>query len=346
MTKKRGVIIVIILLAAGAAFWWLQIRGEEEAEILPHQIGNVERGDLSMTISTSGQLEPGQERYHRPEQGGEIAEIFVEPGDEVEEGETLYRLDDREQHLEYVQARNALQQARINGTERQIEEQELRLELAERRLEDRKIESRLDGVVGNFDLEAGDFVTGETGTIVVRDETNYLVKVQLDEIDVPLVEEGMEARIEVDALPENNYRGEVSMIEQGTVRDNGVVVVPAEITVEANDERFRSGYSADVDIIVKAQEDILTVPTTAVYTADDQDYVVKVDEEDNPQPTSVTTGMSDDLEVEITSGLEENDRILINVHRFTEFGEPDWQFGPDAGPPPGTPGAQNGGGSQ
>lgn len=346
MTKKRGVVIIIILLAAGAAFWWFQVRGEEEQEILPHHIGTVGRGDLSMTISTSGYLEPVREKNHRPEQGGEVAEIFVEPGDSVDEGETLYRLDDREQHLEYVQARNALQQARINGTERQVEEQELRLELAEKRLEDRRIDSRLEGKVGNFDLEAGDFVTAETGSIVVRDETSYLVSVQLDEIDVPLVEVGMEAIIEVDALPENNYRGEVSLIEQGTERDNGVVVVPAEIAVEENDERFRSGYSADVDIIVEAREDILTVPATAIYTEDDQDYVVKVDDEDRPQPTAVTTGMSDDIEVEITSGLEADDRIVINVHSFTEFGEPDWQFGPDAGPPPGTPGAQNGGGSQ
>lgn len=346
MTKKRGLVIFIVLLAVVAAVWWVQFRGEEETEVLPHQIGVVERGDLSMIISTSGYLEPGREKYHQPEQGGEISEILVEPGDRVEQGDILYRLDDREQHLEYVQARNALQQARINGTERQIEEQELRLELAENRLEDRKIDSRLAGTVGNFDLEEGDFITAETGSIVVRDETSYLVGVQLDEIDVPLVEEGMEARIEVDALPENNYQGEVTLIEQGTTRDNGVVVVPAEIEVAENDERFRSGYSADVDIIVEAREDILTVPVTAIYTEDGQDYAVKVDEDNKPQPTEITTGMNDDIEVEITSGLEEDDRIITNVHQFTEFGEPDWEFGPEAGPPPGTPGAQNGGGSQ
>lgn len=343
MTKKRGAIIVIILLAAGAAVWWFQMRAEPEEEILPHQTGTVERGDLSTRVSVSGYLEPLQEKRHQPEQGGEIEEIKVEPGDEVEEGELLYRLDDRDQYLDYIQAENAYQQALIDGSEREIEEQEVRLELAEKRLEDRKIHSRLDGTVADFDMEEGDRITAESPGIVVRDLSGYKVDIDLDEIDAPLVETGMESVVEIDALPDNQYSGEVSSVDLGTSRDNGVVVVPAEISIEENDERFRTGYSADVEIIIDAREDVLLVPSTAIYEHEGEEFAVRVDEEDEAEPVSVSTGMSDDIDVEIISGLEEGERILINVHRFADFGEPAWMFGPGAGPPPGTPGAQNGG---
>ena len=341
VTKKKGVIIVLILLLAGGAAYWFFFPGREvQPEILPHQVTEVERSELSREITTSGHLAPLRSRSHRPEQGGEIDEIPVEPGDEVRAGDVLYRLDDSEQYLDYIQARNAYQQALIGGSEREIEEQELRMELAEKRLEERAVRSRLDGTVADFDLEEGDIITAETLGITVQDESGYIVEIDLDEIDAPRVEVEMESVISLDALPDNNYSGEVSHIERGTKRDNGSVVVPAEIAITENDERFRSGYSADVDIIIESREDVLLVPATAIYEQDGQEYVVTVDDEYNPQPAEVETGLSDDIYVEITSGLEENQRILINVHQYAEEIEPDWQFGPGAGPPPGTPGGE------
>ena len=341
VTKKKGVIIVLLLLlAGGAAYWFLFPGREEEPEILPHQVTEVERSELSREITTSGYLAPLRSRSHSPEQGGEIVEIPVDPGDEVQAGDALYRLNDSEQYLDYIQARNAYQQALIGGSEREIEEQELSMELAEERLEDRTIRSRLDGTVDDFDLEEGDTITSESTGITVEDESGYIVEIDLDEIDAPMVEEGMESTVALDAFPDNNYTGEVSHIERGTKRDNGSVVVPAEISIAENDERFRSGYSADVDIIIESREDVLMVPITAVYEREGQEYVVTVDEEYNPQPAEVETGLSDDINVEITSGLEAGQRILINAHQYAEDVRPDWQFGPGAGPPPGTPGGE------
>ncbi len=344
MTKKRGIIIIIILLMISVAWWYLS-SGEREEEILPHHIGTVTSGDLNNTISVSGHLAPIREKAHQPLQGGKIKEILVEPGDRVKYDDVLFRLNDREQHLNYLQAKNSYQQALINGTEREIEEREISLELAEKNLEDRIIRSRLEGTVAEFDFEEGDYVTSESGTISVRDENGYIVKVNVDEIDIFLISEGMDSIIEIDALPENSYPGKVKYIESGTIRDNGVVVTPVEVEILENDKQFRPGISADIDIIIEARENVLTVPATAIYEQEGQEYVIKIEAE-KPQPTAVSTGLSDDIEVEISSGINENDRILINVHQYISYGEPDWQFGPGAGPPPGTPGAQNRGGPQ
>ena len=333
MTKKRMAIMLAVVIMLAGFFWLRSRQPSTEFEVLPHQVGSVERGDVVRTISLSGHLIPVAERRHQPQQGGEIVSIKVEPGDQVQKGDLLYRLDDRQARLDYLQVKNAYQQASIHGTQQEIAEQELRLELAEKNLEDRSICAVIDGTVADFDLEVEDYLNPEAGGIKVQDKSSFLVKVEIDEIDAPLISLGQESMIEVDALPDNNFKGEVTTVKHGTLQKNGQVVVPAEVSIKDHDQILRAGYSADVEIIIQSSKDVLVVPTTAIFEREGQKYAVTVDEEYNPRAVAVETGLNDDLNVEIAAGLDEGNAILINAYSFADLADSFLRFFP-GGPPP------------
>ncbi|MGM0421090.1 MAG: efflux RND transporter periplasmic adaptor subunit [Bacillota bacterium] len=334
MKKKIIIPIVIVLLivTAGGVYWFINTGGEDNFQLQPERITTVATRDLQQTVTSSGELIPQAEKTHRPNQSGEIAEIPVEAGEQVETGELLFALDDTEQQLNYIQAEKAYEQTLIEGTERDVQEQERRLELAEEQLEDTEIRSSLKGTVGNFDLEVGDSIDPSVPGITVRDESTYLAALDLSEIDAPQVEEGQEAWVEVDALPGERFAGEVTWIHTNTETDNGSVVVPVEIRLDKSDERFRSGYSVEGEIIIATRGDVPAVPLTSIYEEEGQEYVVQIIENE-PEAAAVETGLSDGTYVEITSGINPDQEILLNAAQYIDFGE----IEEITGPPPGTP---------
>jgi len=339
--KKAGIILIIIVLAAAGIFWWQGREEERDITVTEQMVTEVTEGDLQETISASGELQARDKREHSAPRSAEVTEIAVETGDEVEKGDLLFQLDDREQRLDYLQAQRRYNQALIDGSEQQIAEEELQLELAEKRFNDMAVKAKIDGQVGDFDFSVGDELTAESSGITVRDFSSYLVEIDIDEIDSPLLDEGLPAMVDVDALPGNSFSGEVVSIYSGTRVNDGMVVVPVEIEIFEPSEDFRAGFSAEAEIVVESRENVPMVPTTAIFTEEGQEYVVKVGEEEELETVEVSTGLTDRTQIEITSGIETGDRILINAAMFIGFGEEEDM--PGFGGPPGANGGPGGG---
>jgi len=178
-------------------------------------------------------------------------------------------------------------------------------------------------------------VAAGTSILRVIDTSSYLARVNIDEGDSRLVEPGQEVILEMDAFPAERFAGSISRIQSTAVRDSGMIVVPVEISLSNNRPDFRPGYSVDVEIVVNSALDTVFVPVTAVYEDEDQEFVMLVDREYNAEPQPVETGLDDGVRVEIVSGLEEGDRVIINAYQFA--GRPDdrfqFFFGPGSGGP-------------
>jgi HlyD family secretion protein len=154
-----------------------------------------------------------------------------------------------------------------------------------------------------------------TELAAIADMDDLIFKGTVDEIDVGKLQVGLPARLKIGALPEAIVTGTLTRIApQAIERDNAKLF---EIQIEldpADGILLRAGYSANADLVIREKTEILLVPERLVLFEDDgeQTYVEVpgsgLDAE--PQKVQIETGLSDGMNIEVTSGLEEGDQVV------------------------------------
>jgi macrolide-specific efflux system membrane fusion protein len=91
LTARRALVLAVIAGAAGAWFAWVTIWGAEKPPELT--TAEVSRGDLEVTISSAGKIRPRDSVAVGAQVSGQLRQLLVEPGDEVERGQLLARID-------------------------------------------------------------------------------------------------------------------------------------------------------------------------------------------------------------------------------------------------------------
>ncbi len=186
------------------------------------------------------------------------------------------------------------------------------------------ITAPFDGTVAAVEVEKGDKATaGTTIATVITD--NQAVTVSLNEVDIAKVKVGRQATLTFDAINDLTMTGKVSEVAMiGTV-SSGVVEYDVTIALDSTDSRVKPGMSTAVTIITDIAQDVLTVPSTAIKIADDGTYYVLAPStavsgasgQGEVIQKMVTTGLDDGTNIEIKSGLSENEQIVISSAKST-----------------------------
>gem|GEM_PF-1995107 len=199
----------------------------------------------------------------------------------------------------------------------------------------------------NTFLQAGDSLDSGESLGKVVDSSRMQVVFDVDELDIEKIQIGQAVNLTADALSDRAYTGKVVRIAQeGSVSSN---VAYYWVVIEITDwEGLKVGMTTSLEIVVEQAEDTLLVPITAVHISQGQKYVLLADEaaaaagdvakplETPTDPAAsaeetkrarakslpanaviVTTGISDDDYVEILSGLEEGQEILVEGTKQT-----------------------------
>ena len=325
MKKKWWIIGIIVVLVIVGPFIWSKFlnrtNGEELAKknitIDPKMITSVKRGDLKKTVSTSGYLQPADERALAFSLPGEIEEVLISEGQRVTEGEVLVRLERSQQEYNYLKAKNTYELIKTSGSEREIREQELNFQIAKKNLDDTILRAPFAGLITEVSVKPGDYINSGKEVAYIIDDSSYEIEVAVNEIDSLEVEVGQEAIIILDAFPGREFSGRVKEIHNYTQNVNGVVTLPVVVQLEETNKQFKPGFSALVEIIVGRAEGKLLVPITAILNRDGKQVVVKV-VNNKPVFTPVKTGLSDGLYTIIEEGLAEGDEIITNVYEFAK----------------------------
>ncbi len=151
-----------------------------------------------------------------------------------------------------------------------------------------------------------------TPLMTIAEMDMLLFKGTVDEIDVGKIEEGMQAEIKIGALPGEVVYGEVSRISLKAREQDNATVFPIEIRItDFNGTVLRAGYSANADIIIERIEDAVTIPERVVTMRDGKAYVELPGSEPGQRiEQEVQLGLSDAINVAVTDGLSEGDRVL------------------------------------
>ena len=206
-----------------------------------------------------------------------------------------------------------------------------------------------DGTISKLSVELGERVVGTAqmaGTEIVRvaNLNNMEVEVDVNETDIVKVNVGDSTIVEVDAYLKREFKGVVTEIantaentlsvDQVTNFKVKVRILPdsyKDLTVNRSDNYspFRPGMTATVDIITNLKEKIIGVPISSIVIKIDTSsttaqQVVKetksttaekfecvfVKECDVAKLRVIATGIQDDSNIEIISGLKEDDLVI------------------------------------
>jgi HlyD family secretion protein len=154
-----------------------------------------------------------------------------------------------------------------------------------------------------------------TDLATLADMNNLIFKGTVDEIDVGKLTIGMPVRLKIGALPDQIVTGKLSRISPQAIEKDNAKLFEVEIIMDSfKDVMLRAGYSANADIVIREKKDILLVPERLVIFEDDgaKTFVeVPGDTPDaEPKKVAVKVGLSDGLNIEITSGLKEGDNLV------------------------------------
>lgn len=172
-----------------------------------------------------------------------------------------------------------------------------------------------DGVIADIPVKAGDSLTtvDYTKTVVqVIDPRHIELKVNVDEIDIPIVKAGQDATIRIDAMPETRLAGKVNFVSPVSTVEAGVVLYEVSVVFDTQEDiGLREGMSATADIVTSVKKNTLLLPTRAVSQDSSGQKTVNILVNGQLQPKTVTTGISDTRQTEILSGLNEGDTVII-----------------------------------
>jgi HlyD family secretion protein len=163
-------------------------------------------------------------------------------------------------------------------------------------------------------IEEGAVVRNRQELIKFPDVSQMKLQVRIHESHINQVHVGQVAFIVLDSMPDQRLRGvvnKVGILPDGSSRwsNPNLKVYATEILVTDQLPDIKPGVSARAEVIITNLQDVLTVPIQAVSTRKGQQVVFLASAP--TQPVKVSVGMYNTKFIEITSGLNDGDRVLL-----------------------------------
>jgi HlyD family secretion protein len=183
-----------------------------------------------------------------------------------------------------------------------------------------KVYATASGTVIEKLVEEGEMVRSDIGTVSggtvmfrLADLDQMVVRASINEVDIDKVHMDQHAKIQVDALPYNEYKGSITKIAPIAKLSNNIKVFDVDIRITNPDRSLKPGMTANVSIIGETKAGILTVPIRAVFSDEEGNDVVYTVKGDSIGPKIVIkTGINDLQKVEVIDGLKSGDTISLS----------------------------------
>lgn len=282
------------------------------------------------------------------EASGTVASLSVSEGSRVSVGSVIAKLSSTETENQ------------VTNSKLSLEQQQLSYQNTVDKLDDYTITAPIDGTIITKNTKVGDTLdatNGQTTLAVIYDMSYLTFDISLDELDVNEVAVGQTVNISCDSLGDGTtFEGKITKVSVAGTTSNGVTTYPVTVRIDNAPDGLLPGMNVDATIVVEESKDALTVPVAAVqrgntvYVKDDSakntdgTMVGGTTLPDGWRETEVKTGLSDDNNIEITSGLSEGDIVYVPQIQTQSSSDNQMMPGGDMGGAPGDMGGAPGGG--
>ncbi len=208
---------------------------------------------------------------------------------------------------------------RAGSTPEQIAVQEAQLRQAQANLQNIQaqydkttIQAPIAGVITLQDAKVGEMATANKTIISIISDTKFEIEANVPEADIAKVTVGDSADVTLDAYGNDvHFRADVISVDPAETISEGVATYKTKFQFAGEDERIKSGMTANIDILTDKKENVLIIPQRAVITKNDEKFVLLDTGKPEPENVKIEAGLKgSDGMVEVVSGLKEGDRIV------------------------------------
>ncbi|HKL72002.1 MAG TPA: efflux RND transporter periplasmic adaptor subunit [Marinilabiliaceae bacterium] len=227
---------------------------------------------------------------------------------------------------------------KLNNASASVERLISELDQAEVNLSYATIYSPIDGIVLERTVEQGQTVAASFNTptlfTIAKDLKSMQVEADVDEADIGQVEVGQKVSFTVDAYPEDVFVGKITQLRLMPIISSNVVTYTVIVDAPNPELKLKPGLTATITIITKEIKDALSVPASAINKSLDENALLGYQLEGNRievldsdahqsyvwvkkgemlKQKTVLTGITDRAYVQVLSGLEENDSVVLSI---------------------------------
>ena len=277
----------------------------------------VKKGEIIAKVKVIpelGQLNSAESRVRLAEMNGRQAETDLERMEKLYEKKLVSSEEYEKTLLTTQQAREEIQAAKDNL---EIIKEGITKNSAS--FSSTLIRSTIDGLILDVPIKVGNSVimsnTFNDGTTIatVADMGDLIFRGNVDETEVGKISVGIPVKITLGALQDMQFNATLEYISPKSVENNGAnqfeikaaIAVPDSVTI-------RSGYSANAEMELQRASQVLSIPESALEFKGDSTFVFLLTDSVSGQKferINITAGVSDGINVEVKSGLKENDLV-------------------------------------
>ncbi len=160
---------------------------------------------------------------------------------------------------------------------------------------------------------SGSSTSNGSTIMVIGDFSQLSVVAQVNEVDIPKVKVGQNATVTLDAFPDQTFVGQVVNVDSVGTTSSNVVTYNVYIDLVSPPSTIKPGMTASIAIQTARHDDVITVPTAAIQSSNGASYV-RVLKNGKVSTVQVTTGISDDTNTEVESGISEGDVVITGTN--------------------------------
>lgn len=302
----------------------------EAATPVPVAVSHPLRADVYATYNVTATVTSEAEAPVIARVSGEVVELLVEEGDRVTEGQVLARLDGERLRLEMLAARANLVKARkdyqrnadlhsrglvstsmFDGSKYDLAALEAAYELKKLNYQYSNIRATISGVVSDRIIRPGQTLAVNDVAFRITDTSQLLAHLHIPQDEFYNFAAGQTATLRVAAMAGEEYAAVISRISPTIDKEDGTF--RATVIIDNSSGELAPGMFGHFEIAYEKHANALLIPSAALLDEDQQASVYVVDGAAVARRV-VKTGIESDGRVEILSGLDEEDIVVVAGH--------------------------------
>ena len=299
---------------------------EEEKLVIPVEVRDVSRGDISAYYSNTATLEAVREATIVSKVRGIVQELKVEEGDVVRAGQVIAKIEDDQYRIEAERSKATLDRlyndfqrnkelfekelisAEVYENSRfEYESQKAAHQLAQLNYEHTNIKSPISGVISERFIKIGNMIGVDQEVFRVTDFDPIQAILHVPEHERSKIRTGQKAELKADAIPGQMFTGRVERISPTIDPNTGTFKVT--VYMDENEGMLRPGMFGRVKIVYDTRLNTKMIPKTALITEDETQSVFVI-KDSLAFRKQIRTGYVNGSNVEVIDGLEDGEIVV------------------------------------
>lgn len=244
-----------------------------------------------------------------------VEQLLVSEGDYAAKGAPIFRFD-RESADKLMRSFRE----KLDSAKDAMDSANSKIESTKSSMNNYTITAPISGTVIRKNMKAGDKITskgsGDGVMAVIYDLSSITFSMSIDELDISKVKTGQTVQITAEAAGDASFRGIVENVSLESANNNGITTYPVSVTVK-DPKGLLPGLNVNGKILLEESKNALVIPAASLMRGNVvyvKDPSVKAAQGEVPagfREVTVETGIMNDEQVEVTSGLAEGDEVYL-----------------------------------